>query len=98
MAKRVYLSTLLKRMGACDESVAWAQSRRGMPGGLRATWNACPNWVWLCWLMQRVGLRNEGLAAWREAVARDYDRVADVYRETVPFDRLLAALERAARR
>lgn len=95
--KPVYLSTLLKSLGACRESIAFARSRRGKPGGLRATYLTARG-AWIEWLASTLGVDSVGSEAdvnvflWAEAGSREEAAAA---RRMYPYARLLAALERA---
>ena len=49
MSRTLKLTTLLKRVGACEEAVAWV--RAGKYATLQAAWDVCerPDWMlWLC--------------------------------------------------
>lgn len=53
----------LKRFGACDEAVAWAQDYES----LAAAWAACERGDWMLWLLARVA--QQGSPEHKAAVA-----------------------------
>lgn len=46
---------LLRRMGSCDEAVAFAAGF----GSLHAAWDACPRPDWMLWLLGRIGHQDD---------------------------------------
>lgn len=98
-ARGVYLSDLLRCIGACPESIAFARSRRGKRGGLRATYRAAEG-NWLHWLSGRLhlGLVDDDAALWAYRMA-SYGSPAErrAAQALYPYPVVLTALRKAAR-